>query len=390
MYKKRKIAELLHKALESFPAVLITGSRQTGKTTLLRNELPDIPYITFDDPLERDYATTDPKGFLEQFSKGPVILDEIQYVPNLFSYLKINIDESRHSYGKWIMTGSQQFQVMRTVSDSLAGRIAVMELYPFSVLEEPVRDSLSMRLWKGGYPEPLLYQDDPYLWLSSYLTTYIERDIRQLKNISDLNLFQHFMGICAANHGQELNYATISRKCGMSQPVCKDWISVLSASYILKLLPPFYNNFGKRLIKSPKMYFIDSAIVAFMTRHLNAEILLSGPMAGEFFEGFIVSELFKYISFHKSLINIFFWRSHDGLEVDMILEKDGRLIPVEVKNTSTPSLKHSQPIERFRAFCKGIDCSDGIIVCNSKKEIILPNNVRVMNWQTFFRSLEKL
>lgn len=269
MYVRRSLHRVLNRAIDSFPAVLITGPRQSGKTTLLKHEiaLKDAAYVTFDDPLTRDFARQDPRGFLDQFQKKRVILDEIQYVPKLMQYLKIIIDQDRQQNGRWILTGSQQFQLMHNISESLAGRIAILELLPFSVLELKslgVR-SLSQLLWSGCYPEPLLSmkKEQRDLWLHSYVQTYIERDLRQLQNIQDLGVFERVISLMAARHAQFFNSAELAREAGISAPTIKNWGTLLSAAYICYFLPPYFKNYGKRITKTSKLYFIDTAIVAF-------------------------------------------------------------------------------------------------------------------------------
>ena len=239
MYWARKIKNSILSAKKYFPALLITGPRQSGKTTFLKTEFSNTCfYTTFDDPLERQFAQSDPNGFLDQFKSKPVILDEIQYVPELFSYLKIRIDNDRERNGWWLMTGSLQFQLMKNISDSLAGRICIHELLPFSFLEIKSRykKSIKENIWYGGYPSVATVPEQRDLWLKSYFQTCIERDVRQIQQIKNLRLFETFIGLCAANHSQILNHAQISRKCGISQPACKDWLTILEGSFIVKLL----------------------------------------------------------------------------------------------------------------------------------------------------------
>ena len=239
MYKKRQLLHPLLIALTQFPAVLITGPRQSGKTTFLIKELgKQYQYISFDDPLSRDFAIQDPNGFLDQFKSNPAILDEIQYVPEILPYLKIRIDNNRDRFGQWVLTGSQQFALMKNVSESLAGRIALLELLPFSQLERKhAPDALDSFIWAGGYPEPSLQTEKRDLWMSSYIQTYIERDVRLLHNLQDLRTFEVFVTLCASTHGQLFNKASLARNIGISEPTVKTWGGLLSAS----LSVTFYN-----------------------------------------------------------------------------------------------------------------------------------------------------
>ena len=346
MYQQRLLAPALRKALAGFPAVLVTGPRQSGKTTFLRHEAGEqVDYVSFDDPLERDFATVDPAGFLGRFSERPVILDEIHYVPALLSYLKMRIDAKPGRSGRWLLTGSQQFGLMRDVSESLAGRVAVLELPPFSNVESS-RPDLEEVLWNGGYPIPAMYPDRRDLWLSSYLATYIERDVRQIRNIPDLRAFHQFLNLAAARHGQEFHAAELSRQLGLTQPTVKSWAGVLEASYVAHFLPPWSRNYGKRVVKSSKFYFWDSALVNLLTRQPGASAALGGPMAGPLLEGWVVTEAVKAFMALGRKPDLFFWRSHDGLEVDLLITIDGKLRPVEIKLTATPSAGHVEQIGR--------------------------------------------
>jgi predicted AAA+ superfamily ATPase len=392
MYIKRLLSPVLKECIKQFPAILITGPRQSGKTTFLLHELgKNFKYISFDDPLERNFALSDPKGFLDRFSNEPVILDEIQYAPEILPYLKIRIDKERMKTGRWILTGSQQFQLMKNVSESLAGRVAVLDLYPFSLLEARTqKDRLESIIWNGSYPEPSLYPKKRDIWIRSYIQTYIERDVRQLQNIKDMRLFEVFLGLCAAHHSQMLNTASLSRECGVSLPTIKTWSSVLEASYICCLLPPYYKNYGKRLIKTPKLYFIDSAIVCELTRQPDGKSAKAGAMGGAIFEGLMISEAVKVFALKGKKANIFYWRSHDGLEVDLIIQIGAKLYPVEIKLTATPTLKHLEPINKFKTLAGKDAAETGLIVCSVKEKTILPSNNIAIPWHQFPKWLKSL
>lgn len=382
MYRSRKLGPALRSALASFPAVLLTGPRQSGKTTLLKHELPDARYVTFDDPLERDLATTDPAAFLHRFTDHPAVLDEIQYVPSLLPHLKMRIDAEPDRLGRWVLTGSQQFGLMRDVSESLAGRVALLELPPFSAAELP-RDSFEQAIWNGGYPIPALHPDRRELWLRSYVATYVERDVRQIRNVTDLRAFSQFVALAAARHGQVLNAADFARDLGLTLPTIKAWTSVLEASYVAHLLPPWHRNYGKRVSKTPKLYFFDSALVTYLTRQPDAAAALAGPMGGALLEGWVVSEAAKAFMAAGRKPDLWFWRSHDGLEVDLLILIGGKLQPIEIKLTATPSPGHADPLDRFCALAGADAIRPGLLVCRTDQERPLPGGHRAIPWSTF-------
>ena len=388
MYIKRLLEKVLNRAIDSFPAVLITGPRQSGKTTLLKHALSSkkSSYVSFDDPLERDFARQDPHGFLDRFQNQSVIIDEIQYLPELLPYLKIRIDQNRQQNGRWLLTGSSQLQLMQNVSESLAGRIAILELLPFSIMELKPKDVFSI-LWYSSYPEPALNLEKRDLWLNSYIQTYIERDLRQLQQIHDLGTFERFISLTASRHTQLFNTADIARDIGISAPTIKSWGKLLEAAYICYFLPPYFKNYGKRITKTSKLYFIDAAIAAFLTRQPNIEAMLAGAMSGAFFEGLVISEALKIFTSLGKKPDIFFWRSHDGLEVDLLIQIKGKLHPVEIKLTATPSLQHLEPLNRFKKII-GADAAElGILVCRTTEKIILPNSNLALPIQEFSKWL---
>ncbi len=388
MYIKRILSSTFIKAVSGMPAVLVTGPRQSGKTTFLKNETPEgFEYVSFDDPLNRQTAMADPAGFLKQLQQERVVLDEIQYVPELFPYIKMAIDSAPGKNGRWIMTGSQQFSVMKNISESLAGRVAILNLLPFHTLERiNGGESLENLIWNGGYPGIITGKDIRDIWLPSYISTYIERDVRQIINVQDINQFQTFTSLCAASHGQELNMASLSRSCGLSQPTCKRWISILSSSFIIMLVKPYFKNLGKRQIKAPKLYFLDSAIANHLTRQPSKDAALAGSMGGAFFEGFVITETHKILTSVNRQHDIFFWRSHGGLEVDMILIKDGITHAVEIKKTSTPKLRHGDNLVKF-AELSGIQDLRMWLVTNSERRLTLPSGVEVLPWNDYLEML---
>ena len=396
-YLPRLLTQALSEALRGFPAVLVTGPRQSGKTTLLREEFGEgAGYVTFDDPLERDFARTDPEGFLDRFGERRAILDEVQYVPELFQYLKIRIDRERHAHGRWLLTGSQQLGLMAPalveLTESLAGRVAILELLPLSLLELPEgkRLDLAREVWLGGYPDPRLRPETRDLWMSSYVQTYVERDVRQLHNVQDLRAFETFVALCATRHGQDLNMAALSREAGISQPTVKAWLGALEAAYLVHLLPPYFESFGKRVVRSPKLYFLDSGLASTLTRQPSAEAALAGAMGGALFEGWVVGEAIKAFAAAGKRPDLYFWRSHDGLEVDLLLRAGDRLVPIEIKLTATPTARHVQPLERFKQLAGHAAAPGGILACRVGERRSLPHGHLAQPWQEFPAWLSKL
>ncbi len=391
MYIDRILNQKLTLAIAGFPAVILTGPRQSGKSTFLKSQIGNsYQYITFDDPLNREFAHRDPKGFLNQYtSNSGIILDEIQYVPELFSYIKIMIDESPDKKGRFIMTGSQQFNLMKSITESLAGRVCILELLPFSYSEfqSKISRSIQENLWQGMYPAPVTQEIDRDLWLRSYLGTYIERDIRQLQQIKDLSRFETFLGLCAARHSQILNMADLANEAGISQPTCKEWISALEASYIIFRLPPYHANLGKRLTKSPKLYFIDSGIAAYLTRQPDAASLWSGNMGGAFFEGFVISEAIKKFTMYGKRPDIFFFRTLDGFEIDLLIQANGTLYPLEIKQTATPTAYHAEKLNKACALINQQKCEPGKIVCCVEGELRISSEIVAVNWKNAFGSI---
>lgn len=391
MYRSRHISTCFKHALSHFPSCVLTGARQTGKSTFLQKELPDYRYVTFDAPDQRDLAEHDPLGFLDSLSaaKG-AILDEIQYVPHILHYLKMDIDRERVP-GKWVLTGSQQFHLMKNISESLAGRTALFDLSPFCHSELGSSRPLAELLFTGFYPEPSLNPEFRETWIRTYLQTYLERDIRNLGNVRDIKSFEVIVKLLAARHAQELNISAVSRQSGSSMETIKGWVGLLESSYLLYALPPFHNNLGKRIVKSPKSYFMDSGLAAYLTLQPSADALLAGSMGGAFFEGFVVSEAVKCFFNCGKQPSLYYWRSHDGLEVDLIIQIGNTLYPVEIKTSATPKSTFMDPITRFKKNAEPtFAVEQGLLVCQAKERTALPNGNLCLPWQEFYPWLEAL
>ncbi|MCX6991309.1 MAG: ATP-binding protein [Chlamydiae bacterium] len=324
---------------DQFPVIAIFGPRQSGKTTLARTLFFHYRYVNMESFEEQEFAKTDPKGFLERFrdDKG-VILDEIQKAPKLLSYIQLEVDESP-KLGRFILTGSQNILLNQQVSQTLAGRVALTTLLPLSI--EELRNAGSLpetaaeAIFKGFYPR--IYNDrvDPVIFADSYMRTYIERDVRDIKHIDSLSEFQKFMKLCAARIGQLLNLSSLATESGLSLATVKSWLSILEASYIIFLLQPHHVNFNKRLVKMPKLYFYDTSLACNLLRLTSADDVYDHYLRGGLFESMILSDLLKKRYHHGLPPNAYFWRDKIGNEVDCILEEGSKMIPIEIKSSAT-------------------------------------------------------
>jgi predicted AAA+ superfamily ATPase len=324
---------------KGYPFVAITGPRQAGKTTLSRAAFPDKPYVSLEDPDIREFAATDPRRFLSRYPDG-AILDEAQRSPEIFSYLQTLADVDGRM-GLYILTGSQQFGLLSGITQSLAGRVGLVQLLPFSAGElqgaDKLPETLDALLYKGSYPPLYDRRLSPVQWYAGYVTTYLERDVRQLINVRDLALFQRFVRLCAGRTGQLLNLSSLANDCGITHNTAKAWISIMEASYILFLLPPHHRNFNKRLVKTPKLYFHDTGLAAWLLGVQSADQLANHPLRGALFETWVVGELLKG-RYNKALpSNLFFWRDNSGNEVDVIADQGLELLPIEIKSGQTVS-----------------------------------------------------
>jgi len=369
-YIERSIERVLKKAVKEFPAVVLTGPRQSGKTTTLKHLFgKDCQYISLEPPDVRAAAITDPRGFLNQYSP-PVIFDEIQHSPDLLPYVKERIDENRRARGQYILTGSQNLLLIRSVTESLAGRAAILKLLPLSYREaagDPnyplpwergrIGKDLSglsyLELWRsfvrGTYPELIAEGDRDFsLWHASYVQTYLERDVRGLRQIGDLTLFQNFLRTIAVRSGQLLNLADIGRDLGIVLNTVKQWMAILEATFQIIVLQPYFANIGKRLVKTPKVYFTDTGTLCYLTGLKDAEHAASGPLGGVIFETAVLTEIVKRFVHSGQDPHLYFWRTSHGSEVDFIVEHGGKLIPIEAKLSATPRPTMASGILVFR------------------------------------------
>jgi uncharacterized protein len=381
-YYHRVIEKTVREYLKLFPVVGLTGPRQSGKTTLLRKLLSaKYRYVSFDDLNVVDRFHTDPERFMG-VNSDKVIFDEVQRVPEIFHYVKLIVDNNRNDYGKFIMTGSSQFAFMKRVSESLAGRIGLLTLLPFQLSEIPpgLRDQ---SLYQGGYPELVgrKYRG-AYDWYSSYLDTYLTRDVRDISEIGDIRDFRRFIQMLAARVAQLLNMSEIARDIGVSVPTIKKWVSVLEASYIVFLLPPFHKNLGKRIIKSPKIYFYDTGLVSYLTGIRTKQLFEKGPMYGALFENYIISETYKKLIHTRADAELFFFRESNGNEIDLIIDRKSSREHIEIKSGHTFRPEMARLLLQLSSEVKHS------WVVYRGKDIVLEDDVSAINFKSFFDTIK--
>jgi len=386
--KPRILARTIQKAMKSFPAIVVTGPRQSGKTTLLKMLFDKSHrFVTLEDPNVRMRAKEDPLRFLEQFGP-PIIIDEIQYVPELLSYIKTKIDQKRRP-GQWLFTGSQNFVLMHGISQSFAGRAAVLSLLPFSFSEriEQGERAKEMVDWlkglnlhqkceskvlltelilRGNYPEIASKRSvDRQLWCGSYISTYLERDVRNLAQVGDLAQFERFVKLCAIRTGQILNLSELAKEVGMSVPTMKRWLSLLETGHQVYLLYPYYKNLGKRLVKSPKLYFNDTGLASYLLGLNDGDTLINSPNFGNLFETMIVTDFLKRFLHFGQMPSMYYLRTRDGLEVDLVLELGQKLHLFEIKSAMTILPNHASSLSRMASDLKSAVGTSAVISTSS-------------------------
>ncbi|MBR2525591.1 ATP-binding protein [bacterium] len=392
MYIQRTAENTVKNFSKQFKVILVTGARQVGKSTLLKHCDKNRNYVSLDDLNERELAINEPKMFLENH-KAPLIIDEIQYAPQLLSYIKLAVDSSDKK-GQYWLTGSQQFHLMKNISESLAGRVGIIDLMGLSlseISEQPYQkpfntkselnikpknfsiDNIFSIIYNGFYPAlNNKEENDRNAFYSSYIRTYIERDIRDLTSISDEMKFLTFIRVLAARTGQVLKYSELAKEVGISQPTVKNWLSVLVSSNLVYLLPPYYKNISKRMTKMPKIYFLDTGLCSYLTGWSSPEVIKKGAMNGAFFETFVVSEIIKSYLHNGETPLIYWYRDTLQKEIDLLIEKNGKLYPIEIKLTTNPN----------KTMVKNFDIIDnrgmGALICLQNTEMFLTDNIKII------------
>ena len=380
---ERQAFRLIEQMARGFPVVAMTGPRQSGKTTLARQVFPDKPYFSFEDLETRQRVMADPRQFFALLPKGAV-LDEVQRVPELFSYLQGVVDE-RARMGEFVIAGSQQFGLLGQITQSLAGRVGLVHLLPLSLREllhaGLAKKTLEETVWAGGYPalfDRRRQLDTPSQWLSAYAATYLERDVRQVLQVSSLSLFQRFLLMCAARTGQLLNLSALAADCGISHTTARSWLMVLQASYVVHLLQPYHQSFGKRLVKMPKLYFMDTGLLCHLLRIDSPQTLATHALRGAIFESWVVSETLKHRWNQGLQADIYFWRDNHGTEVDLLFEHEGKLHAVEIKSGATFSPDWLNGCPRWQRY-SGAAAAAPVVVYGGRDSYLV-NGVHVMAW----------
>lgn len=395
MYLTRTIEDLITETSRHFGVVLITGARQVGKSTVFRHCDENRTYVSLDNPTIRELAINEPQLFIQRYP-APVIIDEIQYAPELLPYIKIEVDTNKESGAYWL-TGSQQFHMMKNVSESLAGRVGIINLMGFSLPElglkpkqqafVPTIDYINRArkesknynlkeiyeiIWRGSFPAINVNKEQNWeTFYSSYLQTYLERDIRDLASISDEMTFLKFIRIIASRTGQLLNYSDIASSVGISQPTAKAWLSLLTSSGLVYLLEPYHNNISKRMVKTPKLYFLDTGLCSYLTNWTTPESLEAGAMSGAILETFVVAEVLKSYLHNGKRSPIYFYRDKDKKEIDLIIEQNGKLHPVEIKKTAKPEKSLVKSFDVLPAPIR----AEGAVICLCDEDLPLTENV---------------
>lgn len=387
---QRSAAPTLIYLAKHYPIVVLTGPRQAGKSTLAKAIFSQKPYVSLEDLDEREFAQTDPRGFLNRYPQGAII-DEVQRCPDLLSYLQTKVDSVKQM-GMFILTGSAQLTLLSAISQSLAGRAALLNLLPFSIQEletgKILPSTLEDTLFQGSYPPIFDRHLNPNDWYSDYIQTYAERDVRQILRIQDLGSFQRFLKLCAGRSGQLLNLTSLGNDCGISHSTAGEWINILEATYLVFRLQPYHKNFSKRLVKSPKLYFYDSGLLCSLLGIQSPDQLHSHSMRGAIFEGWVISEILKERFNQHKPSNIYFWRDHKGLEVDLLIEQGETILPVEIKSGATIANDWFTSLRSWQSLAKEEAEKPWLIYGGNEKQA--RTQAEVLNWRGMTELLAKV
>jgi predicted AAA+ superfamily ATPase len=383
MNVQRTIVDSIIELLGKYPVVALTGPRQSGKTTLLKNAFPNYKYVSLEKPDVREFATKDPNAFLKQYSEY-VIIDEAQRVPSLFSYIQTIVDDSG-KMGQFILSGSQNFQLMQNITQSLAGRVALFQLLPLDFQELKSENILEVdplsALIKGFYPAIYDRNIEPSTFYYNYVQTYVQRDVSELIELKNISLFKKFLRLLASRVGQLVNYNSLANDCGVSQPTIKSWITALESSYLVFTLQPYFENIGKRLIKTPKIYFYDTGLLSYLLGIKRAEDLLTHSLKGNLFENMMIAEYVKRMYHSNLLHDIWFWRDVAGNEIDMLYLDNGKFHLFEIKSSETILNEQFKGLAYFETTHPSANFAKHLVYAGNENQD--RTQARVLSWSKF-------
>lgn len=385
---KRELSTVIKKLATGYPVIAVTGPRQSGKTTLVKNTFPDKPYVNLEALHQREIANTDPKGFLDNYPNG-AILDEIQRSPQLLSYIQVIVDEHQ-TPGMFIITGSSQLMMHQAITQTLAGRIAITTLLPLSITELLDQDTYQSLSWEevvitGFYPRIFKNNLEPQTFYRNYFQTYVERDVRDLINIKNIIFFENFLKLLVGRIGQPINMSSLSNDVGVSSTTLNEWLSILEASFVIVRLQPYFENFGKRVIKSPKIYFTDVGLACYLLEINTKQQLMRDPLRGNIFENLVILELIKYRYNQDKDLNLYYYRDNNNNEVDLIFKKSHQLIPIEIKSASTFTAAFTKSLKYLMGITKN-RISTGYVIYNGENQDNI-HNIDLLNFRDSIKAI---
>lgn len=388
MFIPRLIEQSIKEHIRQYPIISLTGPRQSGKTTLLKSIFPEYKYVSLEDLDNREFATNDPRGFLDIYNKY-VIIDEAQRVPNLFNYLQSKVDNDQ-IMGQYILSGSQNFLLLEKITQSLAGRVAIFRLFPFEFNELKSAGLLNKdfheHFYKGFYPSVYDRNLNPTTYYNNYIDTYVERDVRSIIAVKDLTIFRTFLKLCAGRVGQLLNFNAIANECGISANTCRAWLSILETSYIIYLLPPYFQNQSKRLVKNQKLYFWDTGLLSYLLEIRHPEQLQMHYLRGNIFENMIISEIFKFNYHHLMHKNLYFYRDSNQNEIDLMVSDSSKFDLIEIKSSKTINTDFFKGLQNFEKHSKPLVNKKYLIYGGNESRI--QYETQILDWESCNKILE--